>query len=83
MNQKRKEYYKNNRNKILNYCKQYYYDNIEARKEYSRGYWIKNKERLKQQQKQNNLEKRKLNILVGKEEIKAKIILSEIILCFK
>ena len=36
---KNKQYYLDNREKMLERNKKYYYDNIEIRKEYNRKYW--------------------------------------------
>jgi hypothetical protein len=43
--EKRKQYYLDNRERILERNKKYYYDNIEIRKEYNRNYWDINKDK--------------------------------------
>ena len=40
--EKRKQYYIDNRDKILARNKQYYYDNIEERQRYNKEYWSLN-----------------------------------------
>ena len=40
--EKRKQYYINNRDRILEQSKKYYYDHIEQRKEYNNKYWSLN-----------------------------------------
>ena len=40
--EKRKQYYIDNRDKILERNKQYYYDNIEERQRYNKEYWALN-----------------------------------------
>jgi hypothetical protein len=42
--ERRKQYYLDNRERILEKNKKYYYDNIEIRKEYNRNYWEINKD---------------------------------------
>jgi len=42
---KNKQYYLDNREKILERNKKYYYDNIEIKKEYNRKYWELNKDK--------------------------------------
>ena len=46
---KNKQYYLDNREKILERSKKYYYDNIEIRKEYNRNYWELNKDKYLEQ----------------------------------
>jgi hypothetical protein len=41
--EKRKQYYIDNRDKLLQQAKQYYWDNKEVRKIYNRNYWELNK----------------------------------------
>ena len=41
----RKQYYLDNKEKMLKRSKKYYYDNIEIRKEYNRNYWDTHKEK--------------------------------------
>ena len=49
---KNKQYYLDNKEKILERNKKYYYDNIEIRKECNRKYWELNKDKyLKQRSK--------------------------------
>ena len=50
--ERRKQYYLENRERILEKNKKYYYDNIEIRKEYNRKYWETHKDKyLKQRSK--------------------------------
>jgi len=46
---KNKQYYLENKEKILERSKKYYYDNIEIRKEYNRNYWELNKDKYLEQ----------------------------------
>ena len=46
---KNKQYYLENKEKILERSKKYYYDNIEIRKEYNRKYWGLNKDKYLEQ----------------------------------
>ena len=46
---KNKQYYLDNKEKILERSKKYYYDNIEIRKEYNRNYWELNKDKYLEQ----------------------------------
>ncbi len=41
--ERRKQYYLDNRERILEKNTKYYYDTIEIRKEYNRNYWELNK----------------------------------------
>ena len=38
--EKRKQYYLNNRDRIIERNKQYYYDNREERRKYNNEYWV-------------------------------------------
>ena len=40
--EKRKQYYLNNKDKLLTYSKQYYYEHKEERQKYNYEYWSKN-----------------------------------------
>ena len=51
--ERRKQYYLDNRERILEKNKQYYYDNIEIRKEYNRNYWEINKDKYLERRSKN------------------------------
>ena len=40
--EKRKQYYINNRDKLLTYSKKYYYDNSNEKRKYNQEYWSLN-----------------------------------------
>jgi hypothetical protein len=40
--EKRKQYYLNNKDKLLTYSKKYYYDNSKERRKYNQEYWALN-----------------------------------------
>ena len=54
--EKRKQYYIDNRDRIIERNKQYYYDNLEERKKYNNEYWALNGHKyLEQRSKDNEL----------------------------
>ena len=59
--EKRKQYYLNNKDKLLTYSKQYYYENKEERQKYNYEYWSKmGINILKKERKREKIKKIKL-----------------------
>jgi len=52
--EKRKQYYLENREKILKKNKEYYYNNKEARQKYNNKYWEEHKEKYLEARSKNN-----------------------------
>ena len=52
--EKRKQYYIDNRDRILQRNKQYYYDNIEERQKYNYEYWSVNGHKCIDRRKKGN-----------------------------
>ncbi len=50
--EKRKQYYLNYKDKLLIYSKQYYYDNREERQEYNYEYWSLNGHKYMEERKE-------------------------------
>ncbi len=50
--EKRKQYYIDNRDRILQRNKQYYYDNIEGRQKYNYEYWSVNGDKYIEERKE-------------------------------
>ena len=51
--EKRKQYYIDNRDKIIERNKQYYYDNIEEKQKYNAEYWSLNGHKYHKKRKEN------------------------------
>ena len=51
--EKRKQYYLNNKDKLLTYSKQYYYENKEERQKYNYEYWSKNGHKYMEERTKN------------------------------
>ncbi len=58
---KRKQYYIDNRERILERNKQYYYDNIEERKKYDNEYWSVHGHKYVEKRSNDNERKTKHN----------------------
>jgi hypothetical protein len=56
--EKRKQYYLNNRDKILQRNKQYYYDNKEEKQAYSNEYWALHGHKYIEERKKKRYDKR-------------------------
>ena len=56
--EKRKQYYINNRDRIIERNKQYYYDNREERKKYNYEYWSVNGHKYMEERKEKRKNKR-------------------------
>ena len=91
--EKRKQYYLDNRNKIIERNKQYYYDNREERLKYNYEYWSLNGHKYVEQRRNDNDYKLKHNeYYKNYREIHKKIkpqniflkstTLNEIVVCF-
>jgi hypothetical protein len=63
--EKRKQYYIDNRDKILARNKQYYYDNIEERQRYNTEYWSLNGHKyVEKRRKDNNYKSKQIFYLM-------------------
>ena len=69
--EKRKQYYIDNRDKLLQQAKQYYWDNKEVRKIYNRNYWSLHKHKYLKARSINN--EYKINTEYIMKKIKKKI----------
>ena len=56
--EKRKQYYLNNKDKLLTYSKQYYYENKEERQKFNHEYWSKNGHKYIEERKKKRYDKR-------------------------
>ena len=56
--EKRKQYYIDNRDRILQRNKQYYYDNIEERQKYNYEYWSVNGHKYIEERKEKRKNKK-------------------------
>jgi hypothetical protein len=56
--EKRKQYYINNRDRIIERNKQYYYDNLEERKKYNYEYWSVNGHKYIEERKEKRKNKK-------------------------
>ena len=54
----RKQYYLNNKDKLLTYSKQYYYENKEERQKYNYEYWSKNGHKYIEERKEKRKNKK-------------------------
>ena len=68
--EKRKQYYIDNRNKLLQQSKQYYLDNKEVRQKYNREYWELNKYKYLKARSENN--EYKMNHRIYNEKYRGK-----------
>ena len=59
--EKRKKYYIDNRDRIIERNKQYYYDNIEERKKYNNKYWSIHGHKYVEKRSNDNEHKSKQN----------------------
>ena len=60
--EKKKEYYENNKEKIIEKSKEYYENNKEKMKEYKKEYHKKNKDKINEKQREKRKEKKQLLI---------------------
>ena len=56
--EKRKQYYLDNKDKLLTYSKQYYYENKEERQKYNYEYWSKNGHKYIEERKEKRKNKK-------------------------